>query len=100
MKSPVISAVTLNVIIAVLKSCGPEPGGKYSTLRKLKQGANPPVMVPGGSASALGNVNDAPAIASAQKLVRRGDRRRFCLIQQFVFIQTSKGTGNQSSGIF
>src|SRR5205809_5359237 len=52
-------------------------GGKYSTLRKLKQGANPPVMVPGRSASALGNVNDAPTIASAEKLLRRCDRRRF-----------------------
>src|SRR5437762_2095410 len=31
---------------------------------------------------------------------RKGDRRRFCFNELQVFIQTSKGTGSQSSGFF
>src|SRR5260370_14108320 len=96
MKVPVdvLQLLMLNVIITF------SPTGRGGPA-KLKQGKNSPLAGRGGPpASALGNVNAAPRIASAQKIVRRCDRKRFCLNQQFVFIQTSKGTGNQSSGIF
>jgi hypothetical protein len=47
----------------------------------LKQTKNSPVAGSGGPlASALGNANGTPIIASAQKLVRRCDRKRFGFI--------------------
>src|SRR6266550_2172280 len=91
-KVPVNVAVTLKMIIVF----GPAWIGGPA---KLKQGLKPPLTGPGVPASALGNVNDAPAIASAQKHLRRCDRRRFRLNEQFVFIYMSKRTGRQSSGI-
>ena len=70
----------------------------------MKQGKNPPLagmgLALGSRASALGNVNDAPAIASAQKLVSRCDRRRFRVNEQKVFIHITKEIGSESSGIF
>ena len=96
-KVPVNVAVTLKMIIVF----GPARKGGPA---KLKQGLKPPLTGPGVPASTLGKVNDAPTIASAQKLLRGCDRKRFRLNQQLVFrlvfIQTSKGTGTQSSGIF
>ena len=51
----------------------------------IEAGKNSPLagagLALGSRASVLGNVNDAPAIVSAQKLVRRCDRRRFRLDQ-------------------
>src|SRR6266403_3565292 len=90
---PLSVAVTLKVIIVF----GPDWLGGPA---KLKQGEKFPVAGSGLPASALGNVNDAPTIASAQKLLRRCDRRRFRLNQQFAFIYISKRTGRQSSGQF
>src|SRR5207248_5128766 len=82
-KVPVNVAVTLKMIIVF----GPAWIGGPA---KLKQGLKLPLTGPGVPASALGNVNVAPAIASAQKHLRRCDRRRFRLNQQFIFIYMSK----------
>src|SRR5207248_9876433 len=90
-KVPVNVAVTLKMIIVF----GPAWIGGPA---KLKQGLKLPLTGPGVPASALGNVNVAPAIASAQKHLRKCDKRRFRLNQQFVFIYISKRTGRQSSG--
>src|SRR6266567_4206041 len=91
---PVPVPVTLNVIIKFSPTW-------RGALARLKQGKNSPLAGSGGPpASALGNVNDAPAIASAQKLVRRCDRKRLRFNQQFIFILITKGSGIQSSGIF
>src|SRR6266496_3915785 len=92
-KVPVAGPLTLNVIIKLSPTWRGGPA-------KLKQGKNPPLAGSGGPpASAVGNINDAPAIASAQKLVRRCDRKRLRFNQQFIFILITKGSGIQSSGI-
>ena len=91
---PVTSTVMLKAIITFSPTWRGGPA-------KLKQG-EPPLRYRVASASfssALSNVNDAPTIASAKKVPRSCDKKRFCFNQQFVFMQTSKGTGNQSSGI-
>jgi hypothetical protein len=77
-KVPVSVAVTLKVTIVFGPAC--------RTLVTWKQGEKVPLAGSGVPASALGNVNDAAAIESAQKLLRRCDRRRFWLNQQLVFI--------------
>src|SRR5882724_501294 len=91
-KVPVSVAVTLKVTIVSGPAC--------RTLVIWKQGEKVPLAGSGLPASALGNINPAPIIASAQRLLRRCDRRRFRLNQQLVFIQSIKGTGSQSSGVF
>ena len=68
-KVPVIVPVTLNVIIKFSPAWRGAPA-------KLKQGKNSPLAGSGGPlASALGNVDNAPIITSAQTLVRRYDMK-------------------------
>src|SRR5213596_2591714 len=55
---------------------------------------------PLATAGVLAKINTAAKQARSTAVAkRRCDRSRFRVNQQYVFIQTSKGTGNQSSGI-